>query len=196
MIKKILIILFAFIFINTYSQNKYNTTYQTWTRIQGEYKSKNTIISQHFEHRYDYVTSKQLNQARTELMYSSNNKIHYGAGVNIRPDEYRLREIVKYDIHQFIIEQRFFSNCTYIRLRYLLYPEIKLKNGNKINIGVEQMLQGLLDKKLTPSETRLMLDFTQRSGNTTLKVGYMASIFQTSIIHSLKITAILHYEEK
>ncbi len=196
MSKRILILLFTLICISTYSQNKYTPTYQTWTRIQGEYKNKNIIISQHFEHRYDYVTSNQLNQARTEVIDCSDNKIHLGAGLTIRVDEYIIREIVKYDIHQFIIEERFFDNYTLIRLRYLLYPEFKLKGGNKINIGIEQMIQGPLDKKLTPCETRLMLDFSQKSGNTTLRVGYMASIFQTHIIHSLKITAILHYEEK
>lgn len=196
MIKRIIILLLICISLNTYSQNSYVTTYQTWSRIQLEYKKDNILISQHVEHRYDFNTSYYLNQARTEIMSCGESDIHAGGGITIRANEFRIREVVKYDIHQFIIEERFFNTFTLLRFRYMLYPEFKINEKNRINVGVEQMIQGMFGKKVTPSETRLMFDFTQTSGNTTLKVGYMASIFQTYIIHSFKVTAILHYGDK
>lgn len=196
MIKKLVILLLMCISLNTYSQNSYTTTGQAWTRIQLQYKKDNTLISQHLEHRYDFINGNKLLQTRFQVISCGESDIHAGGGVTLRLNEFRLHEIFEYDIHTLRIEQRFFSNFTLLRFRYMIYPQFKINETNKINVGIEMMVQGAIGKEFVPSETRFMLDYSQKNGETTIKVGYMASVFQTYIIHSLKVTAVLHYGDK
>jgi hypothetical protein len=194
--KWINVILFLLVCNYSIAQDKYKSTFQSWGRIEARYKKDNTLITQHFENRFDFKTSGQLNQARTEIMSCGDGDIHAGGGVTIRANEFRIRERVDYDIHQLILEERFFNNFTLLRFRYMIYPEIKINENNRINVGIETMIQGLMGKKMTPSETRIMIDFSQINKNNIVKVGYMASIFQSVIIHSFKVTAIINYGDK
>lgn len=191
-----MILLLICISVSLYSQNKYDIGYQSWTRIQAEYKKENTLISQHVEYRHDFFNGYKLLQTRFQAISCGEGDVHAGGGVTIRANEMRLHEIVEYDIHTLRIEQRLFNNFTLLRFRYMVYPEFKISNTEKINVGMELMLQGVMYKKITPSETRFMIDFSQKNDNTTIRVGYMASIFQKYIIHSFRVTAELHYGDK
>ena len=196
MIKRLFILLLLCICINTYSQISYVNTGQAWTRIQLEYKKDNTLISQHIEHRYDFINGNKLLQTRFQAISCGEGDIHAGGGVTLRLNEFRLHQIAVYDIHTIRLEQRFFSNFTLLRFRYMLYPQFKINETNKINVGIEMMVQGAIGKEFVPSETRFMLDYSQVNGGTTITAGYMASVFQTYIIHSLRVTVLLHYGDK
>jgi hypothetical protein len=196
MIKRLLILLLLCICINAYSQNSYATTYQSWTRVELRYKKENTLLIQNFDNRFDWKTSGYINQARTEIMSAGDNEVQAGGGITIRNNEFRLRERVNYDIHQLILEQRLFNNFTILRLRYMVYPEIKINESNRINVGIETMVQGFIGNRLTPSETRIMFDFSQINKNNIVRVGYMACIFRSVIIHSFRVTAIINYGDK
>lgn len=191
MLRNLLTILSIFICFNLYSQNVYK--YQSWTRVQLEYKKEKSIISQQLEHRYDFTSKNELLQARFQVLKQANNEVNTGAGLTITTNnEFRLHGIIEYKIHAIRIERRVFNNFAINRLRYMIYPEIKLNKTDRINIGAEILLQDPINNK-PMNETRLMLAYSQHNTSTTISVGYTASIFQKYIINIFRVTAILHY---
>jgi len=190
-------ILFSLLCNISISQDKYDHNFQVWAKAQLDYKAESILLTNQLEHRYDYTENSNYNQYRLQIATDYENVLNYGGGVTIRNNEFRLHQMFKYDMHRFIIEERFFNSFTLLRFRYLLYPEIKIDKYNKFNIGIETMLQGLAGKKFTSSETRIMIDFSQtNTDNSIIKIGYMASIFKANIIHSIRVSGNLRYFKK
>jgi hypothetical protein len=196
--RKLYLLILLFISFFALSQTPLPSTNQLWTRFQVKYEHPSFISTSQIENRYDFNTYKSFMQFRSQITTAK--KLKLGAGITYRDfgnNEIRPYQIVQYEIHRLWVEERIFNNGIKYRIRYQIYPEFKLNELNKINVGLEYMIQGTDFKHYAPEQTRYMLDYTMITGdNSKITVGYMLSSFNTFIIHSFRLTTEIGFKKK
>lgn len=174
------------------------STNQLWTRYQIKYEHPVFISTSQIENRYDFNTYKSFMQFRSQI--TSNKKLKLGAGLTYRClglDEIRPYQLMQYEAHRLMFEQRIFDTGTRYRIRYQAFPEIKLNELNSVNIGLEYMIQCSDYKHFVTEQTRFMIDYNMILGdNSKVTFGYMLSSFNTFTIHSFRLTAEMRFKKK
>lgn len=179
-------------FSNLNAQIGYTDTYQSWSRIQLVHHTPDVRLMQQIDHRHDYIADKYFIQFRAQITneIKKSDDFEYGLGVTLRSNEFRLYETFSYEFHRVWLEQRFFTNQTLWRLRYMIYPRIPINDKSFINTGFEFMIQGKIGRTFLPVQLRCMFDYSRKiNRNLRISAGYMACIFQTRITHVVRLTA-------